>query len=93
MYMGKPVVLDFFADWCGPCRRQGPYLEQLKKKMGDQIEIKKIDVDQHMDLANRYEIRVVPTLIIEKDGKVVEMLEGVTSAESLERMLMPLVDR
>jgi thioredoxin len=93
MYMGKPVVLDFFAVWCGPCRRQGPYLEQLKKKMGDQIEIKKIDVDQHMDLANKYEIRVVPTLIIEKDGKVVEMLEGVTSAESLERMLMPLVDR
>jgi thioredoxin 1 len=93
MYMGKPVVLDFFAEWCGPCRRQGPYLEQLKKKMGDQIEIKKIDVDQHMELANKYEIRVVPTLIIEKDGKVVEMLEGVTSAESLERMLMPLVDR
>ena len=93
MYMGKPVVLDFFAEWCGPCRRQGPYLEQLKKKMGDQIEIKKIDVDQHMECANKYEIRVVPTLIIEKDGKVVEMLEGVTSAESLERMLMPLVDR
>jgi thioredoxin 1 len=93
MYMGKPVVLDFFAEWCGPCRRQGPYLEQLKKKMGDQIEIKKIDVDQHMELANKYEIRVVPTLIIEKDGKVVEMLEGVTSAGSLERMLMPLVDR
>lgn len=93
MYMGKPVVLDFFAEWCGPCRRQGPYLEQLKKKMGDQIEIKKIDVDQHMELANKYEIRVVPTLIIEKDGKVVEMLEGVTSADSLERMLMPLVDR
>jgi thioredoxin 1 len=93
MYMGKPVVLDFFAEWCGPCRRQGPYLEQLKKKMGDQIEIKKIDVDQHMELANKYEIRVVPTLIIEKDGKVVEMLEGVTSAESLERMLIPLVDR
>ncbi|NTW92634.1 MAG: thioredoxin fold domain-containing protein [Methanoregulaceae archaeon] len=91
--MGKPVVLDFFAEWCGPCRRQGPYLEQLKKKMGDQIEIKKIDVDQHMELANKYEIRVVPTLIIEKDGKVVEMLEGVTSAESLERMLIPLVDR
>jgi thioredoxin 1 len=93
MYMGKPVVIDFFAEWCGPCRRQGPYLEELKKHMGDLIDVKKIDVDQHMDLANKYGIRVVPTLIIEKDGRVVQMLEGVTSAEALETMLMSLVDR
>lgn len=92
MHMGKPVVLDFFAEWCGPCRRQGPYLEELKKNMGEKIEIRKIDVDQHMDLANKYGIRVVPTLIIEKDGKVVRTLEGVTSADSLESMLMPLVE-
>ncbi|MCE5297560.1 MAG: thioredoxin [Methanoregulaceae archaeon] len=90
--MGKPVVLDFFADWCGPCRRQGPYLEELKKNMGEKIEIRKIDVDQNMDLANKYGIRVVPTLIIEKDGKVVRTLEGVTSADSLESMLLPLVE-
>ena len=92
MYMGKPVIIDFFAEWCGPCKRQRPYLEELKKNLGDRIEIKKIDVDQHMDLANKYGIRVVPTLIIEKDDKVVRMLEGVTSTESLETMLMPLVD-
>jgi thioredoxin 1 len=92
MKMGKPVVLDFFADWCGPCRRQGPYLEELKKNMGEKIEIRKIDVDQNMDLANKYGIRVVPTLIIEKDGKVVRTLEGVTSADSLESMLLPLVE-
>ncbi|MDD1682742.1 MAG: thioredoxin family protein [Methanoregula sp.] len=90
--MGKPVVLDFFAEWCGPCRRQGPYLEELKKNMGEKIEIRKIDVDQHMDLANKYGIRVVPTLIIEKDGRVMRTLEGVTSADSLESMLMPLVE-
>jgi thioredoxin 1 len=90
--MGKPVVLDFFAEWCGPCRRQGPYLEELKKNMGEKIELRKIDVDQHMDLANKYGIRVVPTLIIEKDGKVVRTLEGVTSADSLESMLLPLVE-
>jgi thioredoxin 1 len=92
MHMGKPVVLDFFAEWCGPCKRQGPYLEELKKNMGEKIEIRKIDVDQNMDLANKYEIRVVPTLIIEKDGKVVRTLEGVTSADSLESMLLPLVE-
>jgi thioredoxin 1 len=90
--MGKPVVLDFFAEWCGPCKRQGPYLEELKKNMGEKIEIQKIDVDEHMDLANKYGIRVVPTLVIEKDGKVVRTLEGVTSADSLESMLKPLVE-
>jgi thioredoxin 1 len=90
--MGKPVVLDFFAEWCGPCKRQGPYLEELKKKMGEKIEIRKIDVDENMDLANKYGIRVVPTLIIEKDGNVVRMLEGVTSADSLESILLPLVE-
>ena len=90
--MSKPVLLDFFADWCGPCKRQGPILEDLKQKMGDKVEIRKIDVDQNMELANKYGIRVVPTLIIEKDGKVIRTLEGVTSAESLEAMISPLVD-
>ena len=90
--MSKPVLLDFFADWCGPCKRQGPILEDLKQKMGDKVEIRKIDVDQNMELANKYGIRVVPTLIIEKEGKVIRTLEGVTSAESLESMISPLVD-
>lgn len=90
--MSRPVLLDFFADWCGPCRRQGPILEDLKKKMGDRVEIKKIDVDEHMEMANKYGIRVVPTLIIEKNGKVMHSLEGVTSAETLESLLTPLVD-
>lgn len=90
--MGKPVLFDFYADWCGPCRRQGPILEDLKTKMGDRVDIRKIDVDANMDLANKYGIRVVPTLIIEKDGRVVHTLEGVTGAESLEKMLLPLVE-
>jgi len=59
--------------------------------MGDSVEIKKVDVDQHMDLAEKYRIRVVPTLIIEKDGKVVQMMEGVTDAATLEKILSPLV--
>jgi thioredoxin 1 len=90
--MAKPILLDFYADWCGPCKRQGPILEELKEKMGEKVEIQKIDVDQHMDIANQYGIRVVPTLIILKDGKVVQTLEGVTSTESLESMLSPLVE-
>ena len=90
--MGKPVLYDFFAEWCGPCRRQGPILEDLKKAMGDAIEIRKVDVDQQMDLAQKYAIQVVPTLIIEKDGKVIRMLEGVTGAEALKAILQPLVE-
>ncbi len=90
--MSRPVLIDFFAEWCGPCKRQGPILEELKRRMGEKIEIRQIDVDQHMDMANRYGIRVVPTLVIEKDGKVVRCLEGVTSAETLESMLGPLVE-
>jgi thioredoxin 1 len=90
--MTKPVLLDFFAEWCGPCKRQDPILAELKKKMGDAVEIKNVDVDQHMDSANRYGIRVVPTLIIEKDGKIVHALEGVTEAATLERLLRPLVE-
>ncbi len=89
--MSKPVLFDFFATWCGPCKLQTPILEELAKKMGDSVEIRKIDVDQHMDLAEKYGIRVVPTLVIEKDGKTVQSLEGVTDAATLETILKPLV--
>jgi len=89
--MSKPILFDFFATWCGPCRMQTPIIEELAKKMGDAVEIRKVDVDQHMDLAEKYGIRVVPTLIIEKDGKIVQSLEGVTDAATLEKMLRAVV--
>ena len=90
--MTKPVLMDFFAEWCGPCKRQTPILEELKKQMGDAIDLRTIDVDQHMDLAQKYGIQVVPTLIVEKDGKVIRTFEGVTSAETLESLLKTLID-
>ena len=89
--MSKPILFDFFATWCGPCRMQTPIIEELAKKMGDAVEIRKVDVDEHMDLAEKYGIRVVPTLIIEKDGKVLHSLEGVTDASTLEKLLRPVV--
>ncbi|MCX6688556.1 MAG: thioredoxin [Methanoregula sp.] len=89
--MTKPILYDFFATWCGPCRMQTPILEELEKKMGSAIEVKKIDVDQNMALAEKFGIRVVPTLIIEKDGAVVHTMEGVTDAVTLENILKPLV--
>jgi len=89
--MTRPILYDFFATWCGPCRMQTPILEDLGKRLGDSIEIRQVDVDRHMDLAEKYGIRVVPTLIIEKDGKVVQMMEGVTDAVTLEKLIRPLV--
>ena len=71
---------------------QTPIIEELAKKMGDAVEIRKVDVDEHMDLAEKYGIRVVPTLIIEKDGKIVQSLEGVTDVGTLEKLLRPLVE-
>jgi len=91
--MGKPVLIDFYADWCGPCRLQSPIVEELAQRMGDQVEVKKINVDDHMDLANKYRIYVVPTLIIEKDAKEIRRIEGLTDASSLEAMIRPLVEK
>ena len=91
--MGKPVLIDFYADWCGPCRLQTPILEEFARRMGDQVEVKKVNVDEHMDMANRYRIYVVPTLIIEKDAKEVRRIEGLTDASSLEAMVKPLVEK
>jgi thioredoxin 1 len=91
--MGKPVLIDFYADWCGPCRLQSPIVEELAMRMGDQVEVKKINVDDNMDLANKYRIYVVPTLIIEKDQKEVRRIEGLTDISSLEAMIQPLVEK
>ncbi|MBP2132803.1 thioredoxin 1 [Methanomicrobium sp. W14] len=89
--MSKPVLMDFFAEWCGPCKMQTPIIEQLKDMMGDSVEIKKIDVDSNMQLAMKYGIQVVPTIIIEKDGKIEHRLEGVTPADTLQALLNPLL--
>jgi thioredoxin 1 len=91
--MGKPVLIDFYADWCGPCRVQSPIVEELGRRMGDQLEVKKINVDDNMELANKYRIYVVPTLIIEKDQREIRRIEGLTDVSSLEAMIKPLVEK
>ena len=91
--MAKPVLIDFYADWCGPCRLQSPIVEELAQRMGDQLEVKKINVDDNMELANKYRIYVVPTLIIEKDQKEIRRIEGLTDVSSLEAMVKPLVEK
>ena len=67
----KPVLVDFFATWCGPCRMQSPILDKVKSTVGDEADVLKIDVDQNKALAAKYTIKSVPTLIIFKNGEPV----------------------
>ncbi|MGJ3244008.1 MAG: thioredoxin [Opitutales bacterium] len=80
---GKPVVVDFWAPWCGPCKAIAPILEELADEMGDAVKICKVNVDQSSDIAGKYNIRAIPTLLIFKDGQVAEQVVGLTSKEDL----------
>lgn len=82
--MSKVVLMDFYADWCGPCKMQDPIIEELKKKFGDKIEFRKVDVDTNYELAAKYTIHAVPTLILEKDGTLFKRYVGVTRTSALE---------
>ena len=83
----KPVLVDFFAEWCGPCKMQAPILEDHKKRVNDQSTIIKIDVDKNQGVAAKYGIRSVPTLMIFKNGEIKWKQSGVFPAEELERLI------
>ncbi len=83
----KPVLVDFFATWCGPCKMMQPILEQVSKQLGDQVRIVKIDVDRNQQLAAQLQVSSVPTLAIFKNGEIVWRQPGVQPANVLSEKL------
>ena len=82
-----PVLVDFFATWCGPCKMMHPILEELHEKVGDKARIIKVDIDKNEALAVKYNVRSVPTLMVFKKGNLEWRASGVQSAASLEQIL------
>ncbi len=83
----KPVLVDFFATWCGPCKMMPPILQTVKKELGDKVKIVKIDVDKNQTIANKFNVRGVPTLMIFKNKEVLWRQSGVIQATELIRLL------
>ncbi|NRD20370.1 thioredoxin [Winogradskyella eckloniae] len=83
----QPVLVDFFADWCGPCKMLSPILKQVKDELGDDVAIIKIDVDKNQSLATKYQVRGVPTMLLFKNGKQVWRQSGVLQKDEIIKVI------
>jgi thioredoxin 1 len=81
------VLVDFYADWCGPCRMLTPTLEELAQEMSGKVTVAKVDTDQSVSVAARFEVTSIPTLILFKDGEVVKRVSGLKDLDTLRAMV------
>ncbi|WP_312857795.1 thioredoxin [Bacillus haikouensis] len=81
------VLADFWAPWCGPCKMIAPVLEELDSEMGDKVKIVKVDVDENQETAGKYGVMSIPTLVVLKDGEVVDKVIGFQPKEALAELL------
>ena len=86
-----PVLVDFYATWCGPCQMMAPILEQVGASLRDRLQVVKIDTDKYPNLASKYQIEALPTLVLFKNGQPAEKIEGVHQAPQLIQHLSTLV--
>lgn len=86
-----PVLVDFYATWCGPCQMMAPILEEVGANLRDRLQVVKIDTDKYPNLASKYQIEALPTLVLFKDGQPAERIEGVQQAQQLIQHLSSLV--
>ena len=85
---GKPLVVDFWATWCGPCKMQAPILHEFKEEMGDKVKVIKVDVDELQKLAIDYGVYSIPTLMLFKNGELKEKTVGLTSKAGLSNLVI-----
>lgn len=83
----NPVFVDFWAEWCGPCRAVSPVVEELSNEYDDKVDFVKINVDQNSELAQKYSVFSIPTLAIFKDGKIISQKVGAATKESFKTMI------
>ncbi|MEA5469232.1 thioredoxin [Spirulina sp. 06S082] len=87
----KPVLVDFYATWCGPCQLMVPILEEVSQQIGDRVQVVKIDSDKYPHLASQYRVEALPTLVLFKNGEPVDRIEGVRQAPQLIQHLQSLI--